>query len=359
MRRTNYLIIAWLLMLAAPSAGEQPCARCGKAIAGDYLEFEGRPYCSQKCFESALPKCGTCGRPVGEGVKRGEFIRAGGQAYCSEKCFEKSLPRCSVCGKPARRQLKSSDDSTKVYCSNECYQTTLPKCRICNQALTNWTEIGRQKFCSQCAKLPRCLNCGLPGAREELPDGRHICGPCRTRAVAGQEEGQRLFDQVRRDMSAHLNLSTEHRIAFRLVDAAQLKALTGVEVFAEQGLYSHRWKTFHQTRAKVAGSDTFVVYILSHLDPDNFRSVAAHEIAHDLHGALFPRAKGKEIEEGFAEYISSLMNTDWGCDSINQGKLNNQAQAYAQGYQRFLNISGGGGLAAVLAYLEKLDLEGR
>jgi endogenous inhibitor of DNA gyrase (YacG/DUF329 family) len=355
MRRIPVLIAALALLLTVQAAGDQSCARCGKAITVDYLEFEGRPYCSQKCFEAALPRCAVCGRPVGEGVKRGEFIRAEGKVYCSEACFERSLPKCSACGRPARRQLRPAGDSTRVFCSPECYQTSLPKCRICARPLQNWSEIGRQIFCSDCAGLPRCLNCLLPGAQTELPDGRHICGRCLPRAVAGQEQGQQLFDQVRRDMGSHLKLSTRHRITFRLVDAAQLREITGVQVFAEQGLYSHRWKTYQQTKAKVAGSDTFVIYILSHLDPDNFRSIAAHELAHDLHGELFPRAKGRELEEGFAEYLSSLMNSHWGCDSLNRGKLDNQEKAYSQGYRSFLKIADPGGLAAVLAYMENQD----
>ncbi len=354
----KYFSIPLFLLLvfmssAALLAQARTCANCGKTITKDFLEYNGQPYCSQKCFEAALPKCSVCGKSVGEGTKQGEYLKVNGKIFCSDKCFERSLPKCAACGKPAKKQIRSADDVSKVYCSQECYQTSLPKCELCQNPLNSWKEMSGHIYCNQCADLPKCLDCRLPGASIELPDGRHICQACEKEAVISRDQAQKLFEKVRADIKQQLNLSTDHRITFKLVDARELGRITGVTVFSEQGLYSHKWKTYQTAKTKVPDSDTFVIYILSHLTPKYFYNIAAHELAHDIHDAYFPYAKGRELEEGFAEYVSSLMNACWGNDSLNLEKLQNQEKIYAQGYQRFLKIAEKNGLTDVLAYMEK------
>jgi len=354
----SFSILVLLLSLVTASklqAESKNCAACGKGITENYLEYDGKPYCSQKCFETALPKCSVCGKSVGGGSKQGEFFKVNDRIFCSEKCFEKSLPKCAACGKPAKKQLRSADDTTKIYCSQECYQTSLPKCELCQKPLNSWKEMAGHLYCNQCAELPKCLDCRLPGAQVGLPDGRHICQTCQKEAVVSQEEAQRIFEQVRSNIKEQLKLSTDHRITFRLVDANALEEITKVKIFSEQGLYSHKWKTYQESKKRVPDSDTFVVYILSYLTPRYFRNIAAHELAHDIHDAMFPNVKGKELEEGFAEYISSLMNSYWGNDSLNAEKLLNQEKIYAQGYQKFLKMAEKNGLSDVLAYMEKQD----
>lgn len=354
----KYFSIPLFLLLvfmssAALLAQARTCATCGKTITKNFLEYNGQPYCSQKCFGAALPKCSVCEKSVGQGTKQGEFLKLNGKIFCSEKCFERSLPRCAACGQPARKQIRSTDDSSKAYCSQECYQTSLPKCQLCHKPLNSWKEMAGHIYCNQCADLPKCLDCRLPGASLELPDGRHICQTCEKEAVVSRDQAQKLFEKVRADIEKQLGLNTDHRITFQLVDARELGRITGVQVFSEQGLYSHKWKTYQQTKTRVPDSDTFVIYILSHLTPKHFYNIVAHELAHDIHDALYPNAKGKELEEGFAEYISSLMNAYWSNDNLNLEKLQNQEKIYAQGYQKFLKIAEKNGLADVLAYMEK------
>ncbi|MBU1356963.1 MAG: hypothetical protein KJ620_10395 [Candidatus Edwardsbacteria bacterium] len=348
-----FILLVAFISITFVSAQSKTCANCEKSITKSFLEYNGQPYCSQKCFEAALPKCSVCGKSVGEGTKQGEFLKFNGKIFCSEKCFAKSLPKCAACGQPAQKQIRSADDASKVYCSQECYQTSLPKCELCQKPLNNWKTLNSHIFCNDCAALPKCLNCRLPGAEIKLADARYLCKKCQPEAITSLESGQKYFTRVRDDIKKHLNLSTDHKITFKLVDAQELSRITGVTVFSEQGLYSHKWKTYQQAKTKVLDSDTFVIYILSHLTPKYFHNITAHELAHDIHDAYYPNAKGKEIEEGFAEYISSLMNAYWGNDSLNSEKLQNQEKIYAQGYQKFLKVAEKNGLADVLAYMEK------
>lgn len=352
----SFLFMVISLALGTPSWAEtKTCAACGKSITENYLDYNGKSYCSQKCFETALPKCSVCGKPVGEGTKQGEYLKVNNKIFCSEKCFEQSLPKCTACGKPVKKQLRVEGDTSRVYCSQECYQTSLPKCEICQKPLNSWKELAGHKYCDQCAELPKCLNCRLPGASTKLNDGRYICQTCQKNSVISQEEALKLFEQVRDDMGTRLKLSTSHRITFRLVDARELEEITRIKIFSEHGLYSHKWKSFQGSKKKVPDSDTFVVYVLSYLSPEQFKSIAAHELAHDIQDAYYPNVKGKETEEGFAEYLSSLMNTFWGNESLNAEKEQNREKVYAQGYMNFLNIAKKKGLPDVLAYMERLD----
>jgi len=359
MRRITSIIflIAALIISLAPTlkAETKTCTACGKVITENYLDYNGKSYCSQKCFDTALPKCSVCGKPVGEGTKQGEYLKLNDKIFCSEKCFEQSLPKCTACGKPVKKQLRVEGDTSRVYCSQECYQTSLPKCELCQKPLNGWKELAGHKYCNQCAELPKCLNCRLPGASTKLTDGRYICQTCQKNSVTSQEEASKLFEQVRENIKTHLNLSTGHRITFRLVDARELEKITRIKIFSEQGLFNHKWKSFQGTKKKVPDSDTFVIYVLSYLSPEQFKNIAAHELAHDIQDAYYPNAKGKETEEGFAEYLSLLMNTFWGNERLNAEKEQNREKVYAQGYQKFLKIAENGGLPDVLAYMKKQD----
>ena len=307
------------LSITSAMAENKICATCGKVIVDSYKEYLGKPYCSQKCLEAALPKCSVCGRSVTDGKIQGEFFRVKDRIFCSEKCLRSSLPKCQICGK----------------------------------SLEKWMEVNNHKYCSDCAKLPRCFNCRVPGADQKLADGRHICSKCMEMAIVDQGQAEKMFRQVRNDIHKHLNLRTRHQIQFHLKDADSLAAIAGHRSFAEQGFYSFgaRYRTLNGVQS--LESETYAIYLLSAISPLYFRNAAAHELAHDIGHALYPNTQKMEDVEGFAEYIASLMNSYWGNESLNREKLQNQERDYAQAYHKFLNIAQKNGLADVMAYMEK------
>lgn len=357
MIKRSILAFLCLALLLSIAAAEDPlrCFICGKKIKGAYIEFEGKIVCSQACLGALLPKCAVCGKPVsaGKGLQ-GEYLKYNGKYYCSQECFEQSLPKCAVCGKPVKGGLK--DQEGKLYCSKECYQQSLPKCEICGQPMEAWSEIEGHRYCQQCAQLPRCLNCGLPGAEAELEDGRHICKKCLEGAVTDQAQAQRLFDQVRREMSEKLKLSTDHPIAFRLVDARELSKIVGHQAVNENGYYHYKG-TIDQSSGKTLSAE-YRIYILSHLSPERFQDVAAHELAHDINQARYPRVTGKKDKqavEGFAQYLSAVMNKHWGQDGLNADKLSNVDDDYVKGFQKFIELDRQGGMRAALDYMATLN----
>ncbi len=344
-----------ILSLLAWTEDPLRCFVCGKKIKGAYIEFEGKIVCSQSCLGALLPKCATCGKPVsaGKGLK-GEYLKYNGKYYCSEECFNESLPKCAVCGKPVKGGFK--DQEGKLYCSQECYQQSLPRCEICGLPMEAWSELNGHRYCQTCVKLPRCLECQLPGAEVELEDGRWICRKCLAKAVVDQREAQALFEQVRADMSEKLKLQTNHAVAFRLVDARELSKIVGHQAMHENGYY-HYQGTIDRATGKTLSAQ-YRIYILSHLSPERFRDVAAHELAHDINQARYPRVTGKrnkQAVEGFAQYLSAVMNKHWGQDSLNADKLNNVDPDYVKGFQRFLELDRQGGMKAALDYMAKLN----
>jgi DNA-directed RNA polymerase subunit N (RpoN/RPB10) len=353
--------LALLGLLAAWLSAEEPlrCFVCGKKIKGAYIEYEGKIVCSQSCLGALLPKCATCGKPVstGKGLK-GEYLKYNGKYYCSQECFEEALPKCAVCGKPVKGGFK--DQEGKLYCSQECYRQSLPRCEICSRPMEAWSEIEGHKYCKACAELPRCLGCQLPGAEEKLDDGRHICKKCLETAVVAPGEAQRLFDQVRHDMAEKLKLSTGHKIAFRLVDARELSKIVGHQAVHENGFFHYKG-TIDQASGRTLSAE-YRIYVLSHLSSERFRDVAAHELAHDLNQALYPRVAGsrcKQAVEGFAQYLSAVMNKHWGQDGLNADKLNNVDPDYVAGFQKFLELDRQGGIKAALGFMDSLNQAGK
>jgi DNA-directed RNA polymerase subunit N (RpoN/RPB10) len=335
------------------------CFVCGKKIKGAYIEFEGKIVCSQSCLGALLPKCATCGKPVsaGKGLQ-GEYLKYNGKYYCSQECFDESLPKCAVCGRPVKEGVK--DQEGKLYCSKDCYRQSLPRCEICGQPMEAWSELDGHRYCQACAKLPRCLGCQLPGAEVGLEDGRHICQKCLEGAVTDQAQAQKLFDQARRDMDERLKLSTDHAIAFRLVDARELSKAVGHQAVHENGYY-HYQGTIDQASGKTLSAE-YRIYILSHLSAERFRDVAAHELAHDINQARYPRVTGKKNKqavEGFAQYLSAVMNKHWGQESLNADKLNNVDEDYVKGFQNFVELDRQGGMKAALDHMAKLNRGGK
>jgi hypothetical protein len=301
-----------------------------------------------------MPKCAACGKSIAEGKGlAGGYVYTKDKYYCSDECFQKSLPLCAVCGKSVQGGLRDQQDKSKLYCSQECYRTTLPKCALCGAVMQSWTEIEGVKFCGQCARLPECFNCQMPGAGRESRDGRRWCDSCLALAVMDQAEAQKMFDQVRLDLKSHLGLSTPDTIAFHMVDADSLGRLLGHKNFAERGFYKYNVQyTVNKKKQKKVTRELFDIYILSGLSPENFRDVAAHELAHDINYRYFPRVQGQREVEGFAEYVSALMNQYWGQDKVNDTKLRNQQKEYAEAYKYFLKLGEKGGLKAVWEYME-------
>ncbi|MBP5183174.1 MAG: hypothetical protein J6331_09135, partial [Lentisphaeria bacterium] len=77
---------------AGGRSGAVYCTTCSRRIAGRYLVMQGKPYCSRRCMEQALPRCSVCGKPSDKTWVMQDDPR---KIFC-ERC--KDLPKCSFCG---------------------------------------------------------------------------------------------------------------------------------------------------------------------------------------------------------------------------------------------------------------------
>lgn len=57
-----------------------------------------------------------------------------GRCYCYERCYETCLPKCNACNKPMNQWTKTDD--VKKYCSDECYKRSWDK--YCYKGVKLW-----------------------------------------------------------------------------------------------------------------------------------------------------------------------------------------------------------------------------
>lgn len=176
-------------------------------------------------------------------------------------------------------------------------------------------------------------------------------------AILDSTKAEHLFTQVRQDMKNHLGLSTDRALPFHLVD------LDGREM---QGRAAGKFRSRVQyleyqvddnnviRREKQVRGVSHEIVILSGLSPKEFKSVAAHELAHDIADHYFPHVVEKRDYEGFAEYLSALMNRYWKQEDMNERKLL-KPREYVEGYQFFLRLEERGGLPAVLERMKRIS----
>lgn len=309
--------------------------------------------------------CDQCGNRIKEGAS---YITSGSRTYCDHECYEKSLPKCAVCGKPVKAGYISEG---KNYCSEKCLSSTWESCSLCGKKVNKGIHFGSKNgifYCLDCAGKPVCSACGLPNDCIVLPDGRNICGKCRSSAITSFRESMEIIREVRRIMKNELNIGTDHEIEYRLVDMNALKKISKNQEF-ELGLYSHeQWKKTEVTtktrlgiklgeETSITMSDSFFIYILTDLPKDKFIEIAAHELAHDWMEEQFPNIKEPVISEGWAEYAASLVNSYYSHEYLNKKMKENDNPVYGDGFRLLSKIAENGGKEKVIEFLKEKNSE--
>lgn len=305
--------------------------------------------------------CSDCGR------KLSNYLEYNGKRYCSKKCLHKNLPKCSVCGKPAN--IKRADG--KIFCSKTCISKTWPICSFCKKHSQNGIKRGDSKvfLCKRCAHRPRCFACQMPADHSKFYDGRYICKHCNRTAVMNIEKAKRIANEVRNTMKQKLGISTDNDIAYYIVGQKKLKGKVkhdhqGVEF----GLFLFEQiveKTTTTTR-NLLGKETKEtkeevkleqnsIYFLFGIPEDKFREVAAHELAHDWMQEFYPNIKDLKIKEGWAEYIASLVNNIYGNSKMNRRMELNKNKIYGDGYRLIKKYVRDNNMDALFDMFEKAE----
>ncbi|MBN1863610.1 MAG: hypothetical protein JW808_01780 [Victivallales bacterium] len=308
-------------------AAEPRCSVCGKRISGRYIkDNSGRMFCSKACYERTLPKCAVCGRPA--------KFSSGGEHFCSEKCQQSKWPRCSHCGKRSNGGVKRGT--------------------------------GRKFLCSECAALPRCFSCGMPGDFGRFADGRHICKACNRTSVNDLAAARDIAEEVRALMREKLGLGTDNPIEYSLVPQDELKGKTTHEAQGiELGLYRFEQmvesttttttflgKTESRTDEEVKG-ESHKIYFLFGIPENRFREVAAHELAHDWMQKFYPQIDDLKVKEGWAEFVASRVNILYGRPEMNMRMQENPDPIYGEGFRMFKKISESPDPKALFKFMER------
>lgn len=264
--------------------------------------------------------CAVCGREI-----KGQYLRSGGRVLCSGECWEKLLPHCSLCDAPlAGRYLMFKSGGEK------------------------------HLYCLKCSELPRCFSCDLPTDGRALPDGRVFCRACSKDAVTDQGEAETLYRQAEADAFRIIGSSGCGRTRFVLCGLETLnhgrKVEKGEKFELGRCQYEYRTRGLPGRPPKTV-SEKCTVYILDSLPKAQFIEVAAHEAAHD-----WLNHHTKDVpplwNEGFAEYIASLVNKQHGNSSRNLRMEENEDPVYGAGYRTVRDYAEKHGFAALLARLK-------
>ncbi|MDD5698973.1 MAG: LIM domain-containing protein [Victivallaceae bacterium] len=316
---------------------------------------------------AATLRCSVCRREI-----HGRYLICNGKVFCSQKCLDRTLPVCAACHKRCRGKVYTKDG--KFYCSEKCLETTFPKCSLCHQPFRKGVVIktltGDKIYCPHCAALPRCFACSLPAASGiKLPDGRFLCDDCARMAILTEAAGQELFDQVREEMRRKLNLGTNHKIHFQLVDSKTLlKASANYEPGLEMGLFKHSYTVKTRTETTYSlfkgrqdkteqylTNNRYSVSVLSGLPRRKFIEVCAHELAHDWMDAEYPKIKSLKIKEGWAEYVATRVNELYGRQFMNKRMEANTNEIYGDGYRFIRDYIREHGMDGLMRYFSELN----
>jgi len=175
------------------------CAACGKQIAGDSMNAEGKAYHPQcwrcgicraqltnlfvphegkhiceRCYADQAPKCHWCH----QGVTGAGMNDAQGNFYHAE-CFA-----CSNCGQPIADVYFPVSDH--IMCK-KCYHAKAPRCAGCDSAIRGeYVDVEGRAYHHRCFKCGSCRKC-ITG-RFQVHGGQLTCDRChrsRPRAAAG------------------------------------------------------------------------------------------------------------------------------------------------------------------------------
>ena len=310
MAKKSVLLLALLLLAGSlAAAGELRCGSCAKLIRGRYIKgSNGGSYCNKKCFENSLPRCRECGK-----ICHGRFLKVKDNFFCSKECAEYNLlPGCGRCAKPMKKWM------------------VLP------------TPYGKFNYCHDCWVLEKCLLCMRPVKNlQRLPNGNHICQYCNKDIVKSLPELQKIFDDVRRDLSKIFNFRFDHPIKLEMRSFSREE---NWDTSREFGLFVYRGKVIF-TEPSVIGkwrkkkttvrfeNERCKIFVMDYLPRSKAIEVIAHELAHDYMKHRWYFIKSELLREGFAELVAAEYNRYCGNERWNYRMEVNPDKIYGDGYR--------------------------
>lgn len=227
------------------------------------------------------------------------------------------------------------------------------RCAACGELLsgTYYALIDRpERYCARCiATRPRCAACGAPLGEQywRLHDGRLHCPACHQVAIYDPDVARAVFDETVAAVAAHLGMTLNVGVAFRLVDAPTLAALR-----AEGGPPAPEGEHtlgLYQRRGRIR-----VIYMLYGLPRLTFRTTVAHEYAHAWQAERCPLLRDQELREGHAEWVAYHHLLALGCTRAAERMLAAH-HPYRPALERVLALERQLGVRGVIAYMTRAE----
>lgn len=187
-------------------------------------------------------------------------------------------------------------------------------CAVCNKQIGVtvylFSKLGRDEkvpVCGDCAKLETtCYICTLP-VREKctrLADGRLLCDEDAKAAVLSQDEAEKIFDDVKRDVQSilsRLGSLPHHNIRLTLEAKARLDKNGSNLISAHDDRL-----LMGLTRTTRGETQEFEhrIFLLYGLTRERLMVVAAHEYAHAWLHENIRRKLNQDAVEGFCDWIA-------------------------------------------------------
>lgn len=336
------------------------CIVCKEPIVGPYVpHWLGKAH--EACYQERYgEKCSVCGEPLS-----GVFVQHQGRK-AHEACYKESLaPRCKVCALPIQesRWLIHENGAVHTNCFNK---HVAERCDVCGGPITGryitdafghrYHDFHRGQFppCHACGRLTAPDIGGQGGLR--LGDGRHVCGFCSPSAVRADENADRRFVKVRRDLSELGLVIPQDPLRLSVVSQQQLKRIVPRSAHPRDRDVQGLTLSEHLIQGGRVVKRTAEVFILSHLPATLFEGVAAHELGHAWIFTTGCPSHVHALAEGFCNYLQYLQYKRASGDEaefyINR-MMEDQDPAYGQGFRIVRKIAENRGFPALLEHMRR------
>lgn len=191
-------------------------------------------------------------------------------------------------------------------------------------------------LCFECASLPSCEYCRMP-ADTTSAGGDRLCRECAKDTITDKAEAEKVMKDVRQVLSTKFKMTSRHKIAYEIGSRKDLNLEADGE-HLELGWFDPK---------VIRDKPRYTIRILTGLPRDVFRSVAAHELAHDWMDENLPHLMDKpEIREGFAEFVAWSFSKAEGGSRMMKYTEGRTDDVYGGGFRKVRTMMGDAKTAA-------------
>jgi len=299
------------------------CAACDRAISGNYVPHQGKPYHAACYAERFGERCGTCSRPIS-----GKFIKHEGQSYHTA-CFQTNVaPKCDVCGAGMVGRYLIDPLGNRYHSEHR-----IPLCAYCRRVVSPNTSKGGYTYA----------------------DGRSVCGLCYPQVIRSDRDAVAAVEEVRAKL-ADWGLEVPQSAApLKLVDLTTLKQL-----MRRGGLHGQNVQGFTSVLSETRGGQLtrreIAVYVLNGMPREDFMGTVAHELTHVWINLNASKKLHPALEEGACNYVRSLVHSESGSADAERNlkaMQDDPDEHYGRGYRRAKAYADRNGLPALLTLMRR------